>query len=318
MLLTPWSNAPIFKTMQMAKRIGLFLVTNVLVMVSISIVLNLLGVRGYITDQGLDYQALMIFCLVWGMGGALISLMLSRFMAKQMMGVQVIDPRRASGYEGQLVERVHRLAKNAGLSVMPEVGIYDSPELNAFATGPTRNRSLVAVSTGLIQRMDDEELEGVLAHEIAHVANGDMVTLTLIQGVVNAFVMFLARVIAFAIAQALRDRNERGEGMSPFVQMMVTMLLEIVFMIFGTMVVAAFSRWREFRADAGGARLAGREAMVRALQKLQRTYDIVDPDTSKPAIEAMKISGRMGKFGMLFASHPPLEKRIARLQGARA
>lgn len=302
----------------MFKRIGLFLLTNLLVMVSISLILNLLGVRGYITAYGIDYQQLMIFCLVWGMGGAFISLALSRFMAKHAMGVQLIDPKRASGIEAELVERVYRLAKNAGISTMPQVGIYESPELNAFATGPTRNRSLVAVSSGLLQRMDTEELEGVLAHEISHVANGDMVTLTLIQGVVNAFVMFLARVIAFAIAQALRDRDERGGGMGHFAQMMVTMVLEMVFMIFGSMVVAAFSRWREFRADAGGARLAGRDSMVKALQKLQRTYEIVDPNTQPASVETMKISGHKGGWMFLFSSHPPLEKRIARLQGARA
>lgn len=304
--------------MQMAKRVGLFLLTNILVMASISILLKVFGFNGYMTQYGINYQSLMVFCLVWGMGGAFISLLLSRFMAKHAMGVQVIDPKRASGVEAELVERVHRLAKNAGISVMPEVGIYASEELNAFATGPTKNRSLVAVSSGLLQRMSDEELEGVLAHEISHVANGDMVTLTLIQGVVNAFVMFLARVVAFAISQALRDRDEKGEGMSYFAQMIVTFVLEMVFMIFGSMVVAAFSRWREFRADAGGARLAGRESMIRALQKLQRTYEIIDPETSKPSMEVLKISGHKGRFGMLFASHPPLEVRIARLQGARA
>lgn len=303
--------------MQIAKRVFLFLLTNVLVMVSISIILNVLGVHGYLTAYGIDYQSLMIFCLVWGMGGAFISLLMSRWMAKMAMGVQVIDPRKASGAYAELVERVHRLAKNAGLPKMPEVGVYESPELNAFATGPSKSRSLVAVSTGLMSRMDTDELEGVLAHEISHVANGDMVTLTLIQGVVNAFVMFLARALAFAISQALRDRDERGGGMGHFAQMMLTMVLEMVFMIFGSMVVAAFSRWREFRADAGGARLAGRESMVRALQKLQRTYEIVDPSTDGKSVEMMKISGHKKGWMALWASHPPLEVRIARLQGAR-
>jgi heat shock protein HtpX len=304
--------------MQIAKRVFLFLITNILVMVSLSIVLNLLGVRGYITAYGINYESLMIFCLVWGMGGAFISLMLSRVMAKFAMGVRVIDPKKATGFEAALVERVYRLARGAGLSVMPQVGFYDSPEVNAFATGPTKNRSLVAVSTGLLNRMDDDEVDGVLGHEIAHVANGDMVTLTLIQGVVNAFVMFLARVIAFAISQALRERSENGRGMGHMAQYMVTMLLEFVFMIFGSMVVAAFSRWREFRADAGGARLAGRDSMVRALRKLQSFHEIVDPEAAKPAFEAMKISGRRGGFLYLFSSHPPIEQRIARLEGARS
>lgn len=300
----------------MAKRVFLFLLTNILVMASITLILNLLGVRGYITAYGINYQSLMIYCLVWGMGGAFISLLLSRWMAKRAMGVQVIDPRQASGYQAELVERVHRLAKNAGLRTMPEVGIYESPELNAFATGPTKARSLVAVSTGLLARMTPEEIEGVLAHEISHVANGDMVTLTLIQGVVNAFAMFLARVLSFAIAQALRDRDERGGGMGHFAQMMMTMLFEMVFVVLGSIVVASFSRWREFRADAGGARLAGRESMVSALQKLQRTYDIVDPETDQKSVEMMKISGHKQGFLSLFASHPPLEVRIARLQRA--
>jgi heat shock protein HtpX len=304
--------------MQIAKRIFLFLLTNVLVMVSISLILNLLGFHGYLTAQGIDYSQLMVFCFVWGMGGAFISLLMSRWMAKRMMGVQVIDPKRATGFEAAFVERVYRLARSAGLTTMPEVGIYESPELNAFATGPTRNRSLVAVSTGLLQRMDDDETDGVLAHEIAHVANGDMVTLTLIQGVVNAFVMFLARVVSFAIAQALRSRDEEGEGPGFFLQHMITMVLEIVFMIFGSMVVAAFSRWREYRADAGGARLAGRDSMIRALEKLKRNYEMPEEGGRQPAFEAMKISSRRGGWLYLFSSHPPLEDRIKRLELGRA
>ncbi len=303
--------------MQMAKRVFLFLLTNILVMVSLSIVLRLLGFEGYLSAQGINYQQLMIFCLVWGMGGAFISLAMSRWMAKRAMGVQVIDPKRASGFEAELVERVHRLARSAGLTTMPEVGFYESPELNAFATGPTKNRSLVAVSTGLLQRMKHDEVEGVLAHEIAHVANGDMVTLTLIQGVVNAFVMFLARIAAFAISQAMR-RDDDEAGPSPFIHHMIVMALEVVFMIFGTMVVAAFSRWREFRADAGGARLAGRDSMVSALEKLRATYEIQDPQTEVASVQSFKISGRQSKWLALFSTHPPLETRIARLQGMRA
>jgi heat shock protein HtpX len=302
--------------MQFGKRIFLFLVLNFVVMMTISFLLKLFGFTGYMTEYGIDYSQLMIFCLVWGMGGSLISLQLSRWMAKRSMGVHVIDPSRASGYQADLVERVHRLARSAGLTTMPEVGIYESLELNAFATGPSKSRSLVAVSTGLLDRMSPDELDGVLAHEISHVANGDMVTLTLLQGVVNAFVMFLARVIAFAIAQALRDRDERGGGMSYFTQMIVTFILEIFFMILGSMVVAAFSRWREYRADAGGARLAGRESMANALRKLQQTYEIVDPNQRQPAFESMKISGHKGGFRMLFSSHPPLAARIARLESA--
>jgi heat shock protein HtpX len=303
--------------MAFAKRIFLFLLTNALVMLTISLLLQVFGFHGYLTAYGIDYSQLMIFCFVWGMGGAFISLLMSRWMAKRMMGVQVIDPRRAGGYQADLVERVHRLARSAGLSTMPEVGIYESPELNAFATGPTKNRSLVAVSTGLLDRMSPDELDGVLGHELSHVANGDMVTLTLLQGVVNAFVMFLARVISFAIAQALRDRDERGNGVSYLVQSLITFVLEIVFMILGSMVVAAFSRWREYRADAGGARLAGRESMVGALRKLQATYEIVDPEAAQPSMAAMKISGHQTGFRALFSTHPALSARIARLEGAR-
>jgi len=303
--------------MTFAKRIFLFLLTNVLVMLTISFLLNVFGFHGYLTAKGIDYSQLMIFCLVWGMGGAFISLLISRWMAKRMMGVQVLDPKRVGGYQADLIERVYRLARSAGLAVMPEVGIYESPELNAFATGPTKNRALVAVSTGLLDRMSSDELDGVIGHELSHVANGDMVTLTLLQGVVNAFVMFLARVIAFAISQAIRERDERGQGLSYMAQWIVTMLLEFVFMILGSIVVSAFSRWREYRADAGGARLAGRDSMVSALRKLQATYEIIDPQGRKPAIDAMKISGHRGGWMALFSTHPPLAARIARLEGAR-
>jgi len=248
------------------------------------------------------------------MAGSLISLSLSRIMAKWMMGVQVIDPNTRDENLQSVLQTVYTLAKGAHLSTMPEVGIYDSPELNAFATGPSKKRALVAVSTGLLNRMNQEQIEGVLGHEITHIANGDMVTMTLIQGVVNAFVMFLSRVLAFAIAQALRgDRDDRDRGMSYGMQFAVQMVLEIVFMILGSMVVAAFSRWREFRADQGGARLAGRENMISALEALQRTYDSVDTG-AQPAVQALKISSRPRGALRFFSTHPPLDVRIARLQ----
>lgn len=289
----------------MVKRIGLFVAVNILVMITISILLNVLGLRGYVTPYGIDYGALMVFCLVWGMTGALISLALSRFMAKRMMGVQVISPASAGAVERNLLETVDRLARAARIP-MPEVGIYPSDELNAFATGPTKARSLVAVSAGLARRMNQAELEGVLAHEISHIANGDMVTMTLLQGVANAFAMFLARAIAFAL------RRDDDRGVSQVGGFIVQVVLEIVFMILGSMVVAWFSRYREYRADGGGARLAGREQMVAALTALQRTADSVDSATA-PAFQAMKISSPV-KLSMLFASHPPLADRIARLQ----
>lgn len=295
------------KTMNWFKRIFLFMAVNLLVVVTISVTLQLLGVRPYLSARGIDYGALMTFCLVWGMGGALISLGLSRAMAKWTMGVQIIDPRQARGKTMELVETVHRLARTAGLSSMPEVGVYDSPELNAFATGPTRSRALIAVSTGLLESMNRSELEGVLAHELAHVANGDMVTMTLIQGVVNAFVMFLARAIAFAVAQSMERDNRR------MAQYAITIVLEIALSLLGMMVVAWFSRLREFRADAGGARLAGAGGMIAALEALRRRYE---PADGQPAYASLKIAGRTGGFLALLSTHPPLEDRIAALRGA--
>lgn len=302
--------------MNIAKRVFLLISINLLVMVTISILLNLLGIQPYLTAKGINYEALATYCLIWGFGGAFISLCLSRFMAKMMLGVRVIDPNTHDPELQDLVHRVHALARSAGISVMPEVGIYDSPELNAFATGPTKNRSLVAVSTGLIRRMSAEEVDGVLGHEIAHIANGDMVTMTLVQGMVNAFVMFLSRVIAFAISQALRsgDREEsRGSSMGGMGFFMLQMTIEMVLMFFGAMIVAYVSRMREFRADKGGARLAGQDKMVKALQALQRNYELIDP-AAQPAVQTLKISGRSGGWIRLFSSHPPLAERIERLQ----
>lgn len=295
-----------------AKRVFLFLVVNFLVILTVSLVLNLLNVRPFLRSHGLDYNQLLVFCLVWGMGGAFISLALSRIMAKWMMGVHLIDPDRATGTEAQLVDMVHRLAKRAGLPSMPEVGIYESPEVNAFATGPTKSRALVAVSSGLLRRMNAIEMEGVLGHEITHIANGDMVTMTLVQGVVNAFVMFFARVLAYAVMQMSRRENNENTGSSLLYYVLV-FVFEIIFMLLGSIVVATYSRFREFRADSGGARLAGREKMLAALHALQRTVQIQDPKTQQSAIQAFKISSRSNLLH-LFATHPPLEDRIHRLE----
>ena len=299
--------------MRIAKRVFLFLAVNVLVVATISIVLSALGVRPYLTARGLDLGSLAIFCLVWGFGGAFISLGLSRVMAKWGMGVKLIDPGTPDPSAQELVSTVHRLAQAAGLRTMPQVGIYDSDEVNAFATGPTKNRSLVAVSTGLLRRLRRDEVEGVLGHEIAHVANGDMVTMTLVQGVVNAFTMFLARVLAFFVAQLFR-RDEEGGGVSHLVYFIATLVFDIAFSILGSIVVAWFSRLREFRADAGGAQLAGRDRMVGALEALQRTYGIVDPADSQAAVQTLKISGHPRGLMKFFSTHPPLETRIARLK----
>lgn len=288
------------------------MIVNLLIVVTISIVISLLGIRPYLSASGIDYTQLLAFCLVWGMGGAFISLALSRIMAKWMMGVQVIAPNVQDPFLRSYVNRVHMLARAAGIETMPEVGIYESPDLNAFATGPTKNRSLVAVSSGLLRTMTTDEIDGVLGHEISHIANGDMVTMTLIQGVVNAFVMFLARVIAFAISAAMsRSSDERSSiGGGYWMTYGITIVLEIVFSLFGMIVIAFFSRWREFRADAGSARLAGREKMIRALKALKQTMDV---RTNEPqSIAAFKISGRPRFLG-LFATHPPLDVRIERL-----
>jgi heat shock protein HtpX len=295
--------------MTWAKRIVLFLITNILVMLTISILVQLLGLNRGLGAHGIDYGSLMVFCLVWGMAGSLISLALSRVMAKRMMGVRVIDPNTRDPQEREIVEMVHNLARAAQLPAMPEVGYYDSPEVNAFATGPTKSRALVAVSSGLWQRMSRDEVEGVLGHEITHVSNGDMVTMTLLQGVVNAFVLFFARVIAFAVSQNVRDEN-RG-----MVQFGIVMVLQIVLSLLGAVVVAAFSRWREFRADRGGAQLAGRGKMIAALERLQRSVELVD--TRQESLATLKIAGGPSRMASLFASHPPLEVRIARLQQYR-
>lgn len=300
--------------MAMAKRIFLFMITNILIMVTITTILSLLGVSGYHdynspATYNIDVRALAVFCLVWGFGGAFISLLLSKVMAKWMMGVQIIRPESANSVEQNLLQTVYRLATTAGLKKMPEVGIYRSPEVNAFATGPTKNNALVAVSSGLLQRMGKEEVEGVLAHEVAHIVNGDMVTMTLLQGVVNAFVMFFARILATVVSSAISKNDDEGPSMINF---LLVIAFEIAFGILGMMVVGYFSRMREFRADQGGARLAGRPKMIAALQALQGTTERVD--TQHAALASLKISGKRGGFAALFSTHPPLELRIRRLQ----
>jgi heat shock protein HtpX len=304
--------------MALAKRIGLFLGVNILVVLTISTLLSVLGVKPYLTAQGIQYSSLIVFCLVWGMGGAFISLALSRIMAKWMMGVKVIPANTQDPELRELVQTVYELSRAAKLPAMPEVGVYESPEINAFATGPTKARSLVAVSSGLLRELNEKQIRGVLGHEVAHIANGDMVTMTLIQGIVNAFVMFLARAIAYALTMSKGQDSEEGSSAGPSLAYYATQIvLEIFFMILGSMVVAWFSRYREYRADIGGAKLAGSENMIFALQGLQRTMNIIDVDTQPSAVQAMKISSRGGKFMKLFSTHPPLEERILRLQNSR-
>lgn len=300
--------------MALAKRIFLFIAINFLVVITLSLVLNLFHVQPFLQGYGLNIRSLLIFCLIWGMGGAIISLLFSKQMAKWMMGVKIINPDTSESDLRKLLATVQQLSRDAHLPDAPEVGIFESSEPNAFATGPTKRRSLVAVSTGLLRRMSQKELEGVLAHEIAHIANGDMVTLTLIQGIVNAFVMFLARILASVFSGLGKSRNENSSG-SYFSYMMFVFLFEMIFMILGSTVVCWFSRFREFRADRGGADLAGKEKMLAALESLQRMQEIRDPHLEKSALAAFKISTKKKTgFMLLFATHPPLEERIARLK----
>lgn len=301
----------------MLKRVLLFVVTNIAIMLGISIVLSLLGIGGYrLVGGGLDYAALMVFCLVWGSVGSFISLQLSRWMAKRATGVTLVNGRTGNEEADWVYRTVERLTRQAQLP-MPEVGIYRSPEVNAFATGPSQSRSLVAVSAGLLNNMRRDEVEAVLAHEVAHIKNGDMVTMTLIQGVVNAFVMFASIVVANIVRNALqgnRDERDGGGGGGYMIEFMVRMVLQVAFGFLGMMVVGWFSRAREFRADAGAAELTGRHGMIAALRRLQGTHRLID--TREPALATMKISGAL-PWTMLISTHPPLEDRIAALENLR-
>ena len=289
------------------KRILLFVLTNLAVMVVLGVVASLLGVNRYLTANGLNLSALLGFSLVMGFGGAIISLLMSKPMAKWSTGAQVIHQPQSAD-EQWIVDTVRRLSEKAGIA-MPEVAIYEG-EPNAFATGAFRDSALVAVSTGLLQGMTREEVEAVLGHEIAHVANGDMVTLTLIQGVLNTFVVFLSRVIGYAVDTALRrnDEENSGPGMGYYI---TSLVLDIVFGFLAGMIVAWFSRQREFRADSGSSQLLGsRQPMIHALSRLGQ----MQAGTLPSSVAAMGITGDLGK---LFASHPPLEERIAALQAAQ-
>jgi len=289
------------------KRIILFLATNLAVMLVLGITASLLGVNKFLTANGLNLGALLVFSALMGFGGAFIALFMSKAMAKWSTGARVITS-PGNSTEFWLVQTVERLSQRAGIA-MPEVAIYDG-EPNAFATGASKNSSLVAVSTGLLQSMSKEEVEAVLAHEVAHVANGDMVTLTLIQGVVNTFVVFLSRVVGYLVDSFLRRNDESSSG--PGIGYMVTSLIcEIVFGILASIIVAWFSRQREFRADAGAAHLVGTPTpMVNALRRLGGLHTEPLPQN----MAASGIAGGGSSWGALFASHPPIEERIAALQ----
>jgi heat shock protein HtpX len=291
----------------MIKRVFLFLVTNLAVVVVLGIVLRLLGVDRILAEGGgLNYNALLVFASVFGFGGAFISLAMSKWSAKRMTGAMVIE-QPANEVERWLVETVRRQSQMAGIG-MPEVAIYDAPDVNAFATGMSKNNALVAVSTGLLQKMTRDEAEAVLGHEVAHVANGDMVTLALIQGIVNTFVIVAARVVGSLVDRTV-FKNENGHGPAFWI---VSIVAEIVFGILASVIVMYFSRQREFRADRGGAQFAGRDKMIAALQRLKAAYEQPHlPDQ----MAAFGISGNVGGgIKRLFMSHPPLDERIAALQ----
>ena len=298
------------------KRIALFLATNLAVLLVFSVVWGIassyFGLTTFTSQYGVNYTGMLVFCAIFGFGGAFVSLLLSKWMAKRSTGMTLITQPRGE-LEQWLYSTVKRQAEKAGIG-MPEVGIYDAPEINAFATGASRNNSLVAVSTGLLRAMTRDEAEAVLAHEVSHIANGDMVTLTLIQGVVNTFVMFFARIIGNIIDRVI-FKNEGGPGIGYFVTVLV---LEVIFGILASTIVMAFSRWREFRADAGGADLAGREKMIAALEKLAVSYG---QNTLPSEVRAFGISGGVSTgLKRLFMSHPPLAERIQalrELQGRR-
>jgi heat shock protein HtpX len=294
------------------RRIALFLITNLAVLLLLSLICRLLGVDQWAQVHGFGgMSGLLIFAAVFGMGGAFISLAMSKWMAKRGTGARVIEQPQNEA-ERWLLDTVRHHAQNAGIG-MPEVAIYDAPEMNAFATGMSKNHSLVAVSTGLLQQMDREQITAVLGHEMGHVANGDMVTLTLIQGVLNTLVILAARIVGRVVDSWLSGgRDSRGgSGIGYFVSVMV---LQLVFGLFASMIVMAFSRWREFRADAAGAKFAGRGAMISALQRLQLNHG---ESTLPKTMAAFGISGPLAQgLQRLFMSHPPLEERVAALQNA--
>lgn len=293
----------------MLKRVGLFLITNLAILIVISVIFRLFGIEPYLSSHGINYQSLLIFSAVIGFVGSAISLFISKWMAIHAYNVKIIN-QPSTEQERWLVNQVKRMATQQGVG-MPEVGIYDSPEPNAFATGWNKNNALVAVSTGLLDVMDSEEVEGVLGHEVAHVANGDMVTLALIQGVVNTFVIFFARIAAYFVAQFL-SRGEDSNAVGGFAYYGTAIVFEILFGILASLIVMWFSRYREFRADAGSAKIVGKEKMIKALRKLEIMMDKTPEDDRAPAMNTMKISTRKG-WMELFSSHPPIEKRITAL-----
>lgn len=285
----------------MLKRFALFSLTNIAILAIVTIVFGILQAAGIVPAGGTStYAGLFIFCLIWGMGGSVFSLMISRWAAKRSMGVHVIETPQTE-FEAWYVAVVTRQAETLGIKT-PQIGIFEDPNPNAFATGATKNSSLIAINTGLINAMNKDELEAVIGHEMAHVANGDMITMMLLQGVINAFVMFFARIVARVVASQVRAE------MAGIVYFVSTLVLQILFGILASVITSAFSRYREFRADEGGASLTSSAQMVAALEALKRGPEAAELEGEFAAF------GISGKFGHLFSTHPPLEKRIAALQ----
>ena len=292
------------------KRVFLFIATNLAVMLTLGIIVNIFGLNRYLTPYGIDYTALMGFSLVIGFGGAFISLAMSKFIAKRTMGLKLIDGTEGAT-ERWIFDTIAQYANQANID-MPEVAIYNSPEMNAFATGPSKNNSLVAVSTGLINSMSRQEVSAVLGHEISHVANGDMVTMTLLQGVVNTFVIFISRILAHAVEGFFNKsvHDTRPSWAFPI----LSIFFDLIFGVFASMIVAAYSRRREFAADKGGAHLAGRQSMINALSKLGHQGD----SNLAANLKAFGITGSKSKFLALLSTHPPIELRIKTLEHIEA
>lgn len=294
--------------MRTLKTIFFFIAMNLAVLIMISAIFRIFGLEPYLSAQGINYFSLLIFAAIIGFSGSFISLAISRWMAKRMFGIKIIKRPHSSG-ETFIYHTVESLASRAGVK-MPEVGIYHSAEVNAFATGPSRNRALVAVSSGLLHNLSKEEIEGVLAHEMSHVTSGDMLTMTLMQGVLNTFVVFLSRALAYIIESAIgRD----SEGIDFMIYWAASIILEIVFGILAGLVLCAFSRRREFSADKGGAMLAGKSKMIAALKRLSQCSQKIDTSKKQAAFAALKISDKPSLLKW-WSTHPPLEKRIERLQ----
>ncbi len=296
------------RRMHIFKRIFLFLAINMIIVLTVSSLLSIFHLTPLIHSYGLNLSSLMLFCLIWGMTGSVISLFLSKTLAKMLLRVKVITE---NDNQQMLLSIVNRISQQAGLKKNPEIGIYSSNEVNAFATGATKNSSLIAVSSGLLNHMTYDEIEAIIGHEISHIVNGDMVTMTLLQGVVNAFVMFLARILAYAVSSSGRSKNQ---NISYGTFYLFTFIFEIIFMLFGSIIIAAFSRRRELKADLGSSQITSKQKMINALESLKNYTKIRDPMADKPALAFFKIHHNKKSLFSLFASHPSLEERIEKLQ----